>query len=196
MDSAEVTDVVRRATEGDQAAWKAIVEEYGGVVKAVARGYRLSEGQTADAVQTTWLRLVEHLAAIREPDRLAGWLATTTRRECLAILRKADRERPTDSCESRLGEAADPYSAPEEAGPEAIAVRQDHRVIVRRALSTLPEQHRMLIGLLTCSRPPSYQEISAGLGMPTGSIGPTRQRILARLRVELETAGLHDMSLN
>src|SRR5687767_15959412 len=105
MDSVEVTDVVRRATEGDQDAWNQIVEEYGGVVRAVARGYRLSEGQTADAVQTTWLRLVEHLAAIREPDRLAGWLATTTRRECLAILRKADREQPTDSCESRPGAA-------------------------------------------------------------------------------------------
>jgi RNA polymerase sigma factor (sigma-70 family) len=196
MDSAEVTAVVRRATEGDQAAWKAIVEEYGGMVQAVARGYRLSEGQTADAVQTTWLRLVEHLAAIREPDRLPGWLATTTRRQCLAILRKADREQPTDSCDDGLGTSPDPYWAPEEAGPEVTAVRQDHRVLVRRALATLPEQHRMLIGLLACSPPPSYQEISAGLGMPTGSIGPTRKRILARLRVELEAAGLHDMSLN
>lgn len=196
MDSAEVTDVVRRAAEGEQAAWKAIVDEYGGVVQAVARGYRLSEGQTADAVQTTWLRLVEHLSAIREPDRLAGWLATTTRRECLALLRKADREQPMDSCESRLGAAADGCSAQEEAGPEVIAVRQDHRVLVRRALATLPEQHRMLIGLLASSPTPSYQEISAGLGMPTGSIGPTRKRILARLRVELEAAGLHDMSLN
>jgi DNA-directed RNA polymerase specialized sigma24 family protein len=54
----------------------------------------------------------------------------------------------------------------------------------------------VLIGLLACSPPPSYAEISAGLGMPAGSIGPTRARILARLRVELETAGLHDMSLN
>jgi RNA polymerase sigma factor (sigma-70 family) len=196
MDSAEVTDVVRRAAEGDQAAWRAIVEEYGGVVRAVARGYRLSEGQTADAVQTTWLRLVEHLAAVREPDRLAGWLATTTRRECLAMLRKAEREQPTDTCESRLGAVADRCSAPEEAGPEVIAVRQDHRVLVRRALATLPEQHQVLIELLACSPTPSYQEISAGLGMPTGSIGPTRRRILARLRVELETAGLHDMSLN
>jgi RNA polymerase sigma factor (sigma-70 family) len=196
MDSAEVTDVVRRAAEGEQAAWKAIVDEYGGVVQAVARGYRLSEGQTADAVQTTWLRLVEHLSAIREPDRLAGWLATTTRRECLAILRKADREQPTDSCDDGLGTSADPCWAPEEAGPEVIAVRQDHRVLVRRALATLPEQHRMLIGLLASSPTPSYQEISAGLGMPTGSIGPTRKRILARLRVELEAAGLHDMSLN
>jgi DNA-directed RNA polymerase specialized sigma24 family protein len=75
-------------------------------------------------------------------------------------------------------------------------VRQDHRVLVRRALATLPEQHRRLIGLLASSPPPSYQEISAGLGMPTGSIGPTRKRILARLRAELEAAGLHDMSLN
>jgi len=196
MDAARVTDVVRRAIEGDQTAWDAIVEEYGGVVRAVARGYRLSEGQAADAAQTTWLRLVEHLAAIREPDRLAGWLATTTRRECLAILRKADREQPTDSCESRPETAAHSSWAPDEAGPEAIAVRQDHRVLVRRALATLPDQHRLLIGLLTSSPPPSYAEISAGLGMPRGSIGPTRARILARLRVELETEGLHDMSLN
>src|SRR3712207_8783081 len=80
MDTAEVTDLVRRAVRGDQRAWQEIVDEYGGLVWSVARGFRLSEAQMADAVQTTWLRLVEHLAEIREPERLPGWLRTTTRR--------------------------------------------------------------------------------------------------------------------
>ncbi len=196
MDPAELTDLVRRAVEGQQAAWRAIVDEYDGLVWAVARGYRLSDAQAGDAVQATWLLLVEHLAEIREPDRLAGWLRTTARRVCLATLRKAGREQPTDSFEEPQGTAWDRYTAPEESGPEAVALREDHRVLVRRALATLPERHRTLLGLLVSSPPVSYEEIGAGLGMPVGSIGPTRARILARLRAELETAGLHDISLN
>jgi RNA polymerase sigma factor (sigma-70 family) len=196
MDSALVTDLARRAADGDQAAWEAIVEEYDGLVRGVARGYRLGEAQTADAVQTTWLRLVEHLAGIREPERLAGWLVTTTRRVCLAARRGADREQLTDFGDSRPGTAANGYRAPEEAGPEVAAVRQDQRVLVRRAVATLPERHQTLLGLLASPDQVSYEQISTGLGMPVGSIGPTRARILARLRVVLGSAGLYDAALN
>jgi RNA polymerase sigma factor (sigma-70 family) len=196
MDRAVVTDLVRRAAEGEQAAWRAIVEEYDGLVWGVARGYRLGEAQTADAVQTTWLKLVEHLAEIREPDRLAGWLVTTTRRACLATQRLDHREQLTDFCESRLGTAGDVHSTSADAGPEAVALRRDHRVLVRQAVATLPERHQALLGLLSCAEPASYEEISTGLGMPVGSIGPTRARILARLRVVLGSAGLQDMALN
>jgi DNA-directed RNA polymerase specialized sigma24 family protein len=83
-----------------------------------------------------------------------------------------------------------------DAGPEACAVRRDQQVLVRRAVATLPERHQALLGLLVASPPVSYEEISAGLGMPVGSIGPTRARILARLRVELQAAGLQDAALN
>ncbi|MFP5372602.1 MAG: RNA polymerase sigma factor [Actinomycetes bacterium] len=195
METVEVADLVRRAAHGDQQAWRAIVEQYGRLVWSVARGYRLSEAQTADAVQTTWLRLLEHLSEIREPDRLPGWLRTTAQRVCLAMLRDSRREGPLESCEEAAVDARWPAAA-EEAGPEECAVRRDHQVLVRRAVATLPERHQALLGLLVSADPVSYQEISAGLGMPVGSIGPTRARILARLRLELETAGLCDAALN
>jgi RNA polymerase sigma factor (sigma-70 family) len=194
METVELTDLVRRAARGDQRAWKAIVEQYSRLVWSVARGYRLSEAQTADAVQTTWLRLLEHLSEIREPDRLPGWLRTTAQRVCLAMLRDARREAPMEACEETTVDVGWPVA--EEAGPEECALRRDHQLLVRRAVATLPQRHQALLGLLVSPTPVSYQEISAGLGMPVGSIGPTRARILARLRLELETAGLCDAALN
>ncbi len=82
MDAAEVTGLVRRAAQGDQRAWQGIVEEYSGLVWSVARGFRLDEAQMADAVQTTWLRLVEHLAEIREPER---WIARARDPEAVGL---------------------------------------------------------------------------------------------------------------
>jgi RNA polymerase sigma factor (sigma-70 family) len=196
MGPTEVTALVHRATAGDPTAWDAIVAEYGGLVRSVARGYRLGEAQTADAVQATWLLLVEHLGSIREPERLAGWLRTTARRVCLGMARKAGREEPTDSRDRYADPTEDRRDATDEAGPELSAVRRDQEVLVRRAVATLPPRHRQLIDLLVASPPVSYQQISAGLGIPVGSIGPTRARALARLRAALETAGLHDLTLN
>ncbi len=77
MEPAEVTVLVHRAAEGDPAAWNAIVDEFSGLLWSVVRGFRLNEAQSADAVQTTWLRLVEHIADLREPEHVAGWLKTT-----------------------------------------------------------------------------------------------------------------------
>jgi RNA polymerase sigma factor (sigma-70 family) len=195
MEPADVSALVRRASAGDSTAWDAIVSEYGGLVLSVARSFRLSGAQTADAVQTTWLRLVEHLAEIREPERMAGWLRTTTRRVCLRMVRDAGREQLTDSCDQLSGTFGDQSGAVEDAGPEARLLLQDQEVLVRRAVATLPARHQELLGLLVASPPVSYELISAGLGMPVGSIGPTRARALARLRRALETAGLHDLAL-
>jgi RNA polymerase sigma factor (sigma-70 family) len=196
MDPADVPALVRRASGGDARAWDALVTEYGGLVRSVARGFRLNEAQTADAVQTTWLRLVEHLSEIREPERLAGWLRTTARRSCLAILREAGREQPTDQWDRDLGSVQDRSRDTDEVGPELSALRRDQEVLVRRAMATLPARHRELIGLLVASPAPSYEQISAGLGIPVGSIGPTRARLLTKLRAALETAGVHDAVLN
>lgn len=194
MEAAEVTGLLERAARGDQAAWQGIVAEYGRLVEGVARGFRLDDAQTADAVQVTWLRLVEHLADIRDPGRLPGWLRTTTRRICLSLLRDHGREQPADVLDPPS--AGSRWSAADDAGPETWAVRRDQEGLVRRAVATLPERHRALLGMLVCSPPASYSEISAGLGIPVGSIGPTRARILARLRTELAAAGLSDAALN
>src|SRR4249920_1493464 len=95
-----LSDLLRQAAEGDQAAWDAIVGQYNGLVWATVRAHRLRPSEAADIVQTVWLRLVEHIRDVRDPERLGGWLATTARRESLRFLRTAGRTVPT-------GEAAD-----------------------------------------------------------------------------------------
>jgi RNA polymerase sigma factor (sigma-70 family) len=195
MEPAEVTVLIHRAAEGDPTAWNAIVDEFAGLLWSVVRGFRLNEAQSADAVQTTWLRLVEHIADLREPEHVAGWLKTTAHRVCLQVIRQGGREQLTDWEEDRGPVSGVRYEGPDEDGPEAAAMRQEQQVLVRRALAELPDRHRQLMELLVASPPISYQDISARLGMPVGSIGPTRARILARLREALATVGLQDLVL-
>ena len=195
MEPAEVTVLIHRAAEGDPTAWNAIVDEFAGLLWSVVRGFRLNEAQSADAVQTTWLRLVEHIADLREPEHVAGWLKTTAHRVCLQVIRQGGREQLTDWEEDRGPVSGVRYEGPDEDGPEAAAMRQEQQVLVRRALAELPDRHRQLMELLIASPPISYQEIGARLGMPVGSIGPTRARILTRMRDSLATVGLQDLAL-
>ena len=195
MEPAEVTVLIHRAAEGDPTAWNAIVDEFAGLLWSVVRGFRLNEAQAADAVQTTWLRLVEHVADLREPEHVAGWLKTTAHRVCLQVIRQGGREQLTDWEEDRGPVSGVRYEGPDEDGPEAAAMRQEQQVLVRRALAELPDRHRQLMELLVASPPISYQDISARLGMPVGSIGPTRARILTRMRDSLATVGLQDLAL-
>jgi len=194
MNSAEVTVLVRRAAAGQQTAWEVLVDEYSPLVWSVVRGFRLGHTQAADAAQITWLRLVEHLPDIRDPERLPGWLRTTARRVCLAIIRESGRERLTE-CFDDLGTTVDRYRDAEYDGLEAAILRKERQAMVRQALAGLTERHRTLLALLVASPRMSYAEIGARLDMPVGSIGPTRARILAHLREALETADLHDLAL-
>ena len=196
MPPTDIPDLLRRAGQGDQAAWNAIVDEYAGLLWSVVRGFRLNEAQAADAVQTTWLRLVEHVTDLREPDHLAGWLKTTAHRVCLQVIRQGGREQLTDWDEDRGSGSGIRFDGPDEDGPEAAALRREHQVLVRRALAELPARQRQLMELLVASPPISYREISARLGMPVGSIGPTRARILAHLRDALATVGIEDLVLS
>src|SRR5436189_135930 len=82
------------AGRDDQNAWDLLVGRFNRLLWAIARSFRMDEGSAADAVQVTWLRLVENLDRIDNPEKLGGWLATTMRRECLGQLRWARRERP------------------------------------------------------------------------------------------------------
>jgi RNA polymerase sigma factor (sigma-70 family) len=196
MEPGEVTVLVHRAAEGDPAAWNAIVDEYAGLLWSVVRGFRLNEAQAADAVQTTWLRLVEHVADLREPEHLAGWLKTTVHRVCLQVIRQGGREQLLDWDDDRASASGVRYDGLDEDGPEAAALRQEQQVLVRRALAELPDRHRQLMELLIASPRISYQDISSRLGVPIGSIGPTRARILAHLREALRTVGLQDRVLS
>src|SRR5829696_773019 len=89
-----LTALVAGASRGDAAAWNAIVVRFSSLLWGVARSHRLAQEDAADVVQNTWLRLVDHLDDIREPEALAGWLATTVRYESLTKLRRRAREVP------------------------------------------------------------------------------------------------------
>src|SRR6266550_245386 len=94
MEPQGLTGLLEAAAGGDQDAWNTLVERYSRLVWAVARGHRLSQADAADVTQATWLRLVEHLDGIKEPERLGAWLATTARREALRQIRRAGRDVP------------------------------------------------------------------------------------------------------
>ncbi len=176
MDPNDVATAVRRAAAGDQSAWNALVDDFGAMVWAVASGFRLGRADTAEVVQSTWLRLVENLDRIKQPESLGGWLCTTARRESLRLLRLKAREIVTDE-ESRLDIAPD--AKPD--GPETQVLNRDRDRRLWDAFEKLPDNCRSLLHLLSVAVM-SYAEVSAALDMPIGSIGPTRSRCLDRLR--------------
>jgi RNA polymerase sigma factor (sigma-70 family) len=169
---APVSTLVRDAKLGDRRAWDALVARYGGMVWAVARAHRLCDADAADASQATWLKLLEHVGDIKDPQAVGGWLATTARRECLRILRHAGRVNPLDD----LPETAD-------GGPQLDErlLTGERDACLWHAFEALGPRDQALLRMLAADPAPSYEEIGAALGMPVGSIGPTRARALARL---------------
>jgi RNA polymerase sigma factor (sigma-70 family) len=176
-DGQTVTDLVMRAKDSDQQAWDALVGRYAPLVWSVCRRYRLGRADTEDAGQTVWLRLMDQLDKLRDPDALPGWLATTTRRECLRIL---DTARRTDTPGPPL--AAEDVPDQQAAAAEAELLAAERRAALREAFSSLPPHSQRLLALLIQDPPASYAEISARLGLSVGSIGPIRGRCLDRLR--------------
>ena len=178
----DITRIVSAAAHGDQLAWDQIVERYTGLLWAVVRAHRLSAADGADVVQTTWLRLIEHLPQIRNREGIGSWLATTARRECLRLLRSGGRCQPSDEIELLVDARAD------HAEIDSGLLTAERDAELWAAFSRLPARDQALLRLLAVDSPPSYQEISAALEMPIGSIGPTRARSLERLRRELSRA--------
>jgi RNA polymerase sigma factor (sigma-70 family) len=176
--------LLAQAAAGDQRAWDALVEQHSRLLWAVARSYRLDHADAADVVQTTWLRLVEHLSRIEDPSRLVGWLVTTTRRECLRVLRRSGRERLVAADEGAL-DLADEAAEPLDAG----LILDERNAELWRAFRQLPERCQRLLRIAV-ALPQAYDEVSAALQMPIGSIGPTRKRCLIQLRTLLDATGL------
>ena len=179
---ADVAELVDAARAGDDAAWRCLVTRFERRLRDVVRSYRLSPADVDDVLQTTWLRLFTHLAQIREPAAIGGWLATTARRECLRVLQGPLREQLTDDPE--LGEQREPD------GPETALLAAERHAVLNRALATLPERHRLLMTMLASDAAPDYQQISRTLAMPIGSIGPIRARSIARLLRHPELHGI------
>src|SRR6266511_3202686 len=149
-EGSDLPALVRASADGDEKAWNELVRRYAYLVVAVTRQYRLSPVDAQDVSQTVWLRLVEHLAEIREPRALASWIVTTAKHECLRQLRTGNRTVPVDPLAGGELDRSDPADVD---------------------------------GALLAAAPPQpYVEISRRLGIPVGSIGPTRRRVLEKLR--------------
>jgi RNA polymerase sigma factor (sigma-70 family) len=162
---------VVRARDGDVAAWARLVDRYSGLLWSIARSYGLSQADAGDVVQTTWLRLVERIDRIERPGSVGTWLAVTARRESLHAARRASARG------AALDEAVVP--APGNTAPEEIALARERVGQVAEALAALPRRCQVLLRL--CAAAPSYAELATALGMPVGSIGPTRARCLEGL---------------
>jgi RNA polymerase sigma factor (sigma-70 family) len=172
-------ELLAAAAAGDQGAWHALVQRHTSLLWSIARSYRLSHADAADVVQTTWLRLVEHLDKIADPERIPGWLATTVRRECIHLLRRTDRHAEA---------AAELPDLPGD-GPEldASLLRDERDAELWRALARLDELCQRLLRVLMSDPPPAYADVATALGMKIGSIGPTRGRCLAKLRALVQS---------
>jgi RNA polymerase sigma factor (sigma-70 family) len=126
--------------------------------------------------QITWLRLLEHIERLRDPKRIGAWLVTTARRECLRLLQAGRREVPTD--DDRRFDSATPSGL----SPESLVLGDERAALVRRAFRQLGSRCQELLRALVLAHPPlSYELVAEALGMPLGSIGPTRARCLEQL---------------
>lgn len=163
---------------GDPAGMSTLVDEVTPLLWHTARAQGLDTIAAEDAVQVTWLRLVEHAERISDPQAVLKWLLTTTRREAWGSRRRAGRVETLPTQESR--DRADPRP-----GPEDSAVTGDVGARLWAHLERLPERCRQLLRVIAFADRPDYAAIAESLGMPMGSIGPTRGRCLAKLRAAL-----------
>lgn len=175
----DVTDLVRGASAGEAQAWETLVGRYSGLVWAIARNFRLRGGDASDVSQTTWLRLVENVHRLNDPARVGAWLATTARRECMRVLAQSNRQVLYGD------EAAFDIIDATGSDMDLGLIAEEQAAELHRALDKLPERSQRLMRLLMLDPPPSYDETSAALDIPIGSIGPTRARCLAKLRILL-----------
>jgi RNA polymerase sigma factor (sigma-70 family) len=176
-DDPSVIALVARVGDGDQGAWNELVERYSPLVWSICLRFGLNRHDIDDVGQNVWLLLVEQIGHLREPAALPGWLATTTKRECLRILRATRRH---DHAGLPPEDQMPPDPAATTIEQELIAAERD--AALRAAFAELPRGCHELLSVLISDPPLAYADVSAMLGMPVGSIGPTRARCLDRLR--------------
>lgn len=168
--------MLRLAAAGERGAWDALVERFGQMVWSVARGFRLDDATAKDVTQTVWLKLIENIDSIQDPERLPGWLVTTCRRESLRVTRSRGRDTPTDFAFD-IEDTAPSLD-------DVLIDDEENRVVVA-AFRSLDEVCRELLRLLTIEPALSYEEMSEITGRPIGSLGPTRARCVEKLKTAI-----------
>ena len=182
--SVSVSALVQGARDGNSGAWEELVARFGGMIAATGRRYRLSPADIAELQQTTWLRLVENIHRVEQPERVGGWLATTARRESLLLVKRAAKY--YSGADQMLVNMAD-GSLPE---PDARPIAGEREAVVHAAWGRLKPRCQELLSLLVSDEPVGYSNLSTLLQMPVGSIGPTRARCLEHLRRLVAEEGL------
>jgi RNA polymerase sigma factor (sigma-70 family) len=172
-----LTGLVSRAGNGDREAWDELVDRYAPLIWSICRRYRLGRADAEDVGRIVWLRLVDELSSLRDPATLPGWLALTTQRECGQVLRLARKQEAP-------GHSPDAADIPDQVTgmAESDLLSAEYHAALREAFTQLPPDDRQLMALLIQDPPVPYAEISARLGIPVRSIGPSRGRCLATLR--------------
>jgi RNA polymerase sigma factor (sigma-70 family) len=171
---------VEAAARGDVRAWDALVQRYSPLLRRVARGYRLETHDVDDVVQACWVSLLTSLHGLREPQAVGAWLVTTARRQALRTHQRGVRE--------VLAEAPLAERHPALDCVETELIRSEQRAVLRAAVDRLPGRQRELMRTLIAEPDRSYADVSRRLGMPIGSIGPTRERGFRRLRIDARLA--------
>ena len=169
---------VLAARDGDRRALDALVDDLNPLVWHVARGQGITRAQAEDVVQTVWLTLLRNLAAIAEPRAVVRWLITTTRREALRAVSVGGHEAPLDD------EVAERLRA-QDGLPEQEALRRERNSQLWTAFRRLSERCQHLLRLTVLAGRAEYREVAELLGVPRGSVGPTRGRCLTALREAL-----------
>lgn len=171
---------------GDETAWEAIINRYQRLIYAIARRAGLDEDGAAEVFQEVFTTLFEKLDVIEQPERLHAWLVTTARRKTWRIISRDKSLQSLEGDDERGDENV--KELPDDAPlPSEVLERLEEQHKVRAALAELDERCRKLLMLLFYrAEPPPYAEIAASVGMPEGSIGPTRARCLQKLLRKLE----------
>jgi RNA polymerase sigma factor (sigma-70 family) len=179
--TSDIAQLVDNALAGDQRAWDELVRRHRGRLRAIAAGFRLSGADAEDAVQMTWLSLVQHVGTLRSNDQLGAWLNTTMRRCCLRILRRRRWETLVDD--------PMPVTADNTAEVVDALMRIERGRLLWEAVERLPARQAELLRALFAEEERSYHEIATALSMPVGAIGPVRGRALRRLSHLLAQSG-------
>jgi RNA polymerase sigma factor (sigma-70 family) len=187
--------LVGRARAGDEGAWAELVRRYDPLLTKITCSYRLNADDAEDVRQMVWTRLFEHIHELREPRALPGWISTTAARTCLRVIQQRRRSVPVDTSDSQVMDRvkiAATWSGDESPAVDDDLVRTERRHAVRRGLAELTTSQRQLLLLLAADPPVPYAQISRQVGMPVGSIGPTRARLLRKLRDCRSVRSLHE----
>jgi RNA polymerase sigma factor (sigma-70 family) len=186
MSTDDNASLLRACRAGDPEAWELLVRRYQRLIYTIPRRAGLSDDAAAEVFQHVWLRLLEHLDRIEQPERLASWLVTTARRESWQQIRGERATVPLatgdDDIDGDLARLVDTSILPDD-----LIERLERQQLVREAMASLEVRCRSLLTMLFyADRPPPYAEIAAALGIPEGSIGPTRARCLRKLQQIIE----------